>query len=140
MEDVVECVVGDLAVPDEPLEGPPVVRISDTVFLADAGLNVDDFRRAFELPLEDTRIDTVGGLLAEQLGRLPAHGDEVRIGHALIRVVSIRKRRVIRVKVILDDAIEENADFSLLLGGARPRGGEDPIEPSETGHPAEKAE
>lgn len=140
MEDVVECIVGDLAVPDEPLEGPPVVRISDTVFLVDAGLNVDGFRRAFELPLEDTRIDTVGGLLAEQLGRLPAHGDEVRIGHAVIRVVSIRKRRVIRVKVILDDAIEENADLSLLLGAARPARGEELTERAETGHPAEKTE
>lgn len=120
LEDIVEAIVGDLSVAEEPREGPQIERISDTVYLVDGGMDVDDFRRAFELPLEDTRIDTVGGLLAEALGRLPAHGDEVRIGHALLRVVSMRKRRVIRVKVILDAPAEENPAMALLLGASRP--------------------
>lgn len=119
LEDVVEAVVGDLSAPDEPAQGPPLVLIDDTTYLVDARIDVDDFRRAFQLPVEDTRIDTVGGLIAEQLGRLPVVGDTVTLGHATLRVESIRKRRVLRARLTLSQPAEENADLAMLLGFSR---------------------
>lgn len=121
LEDVVEAVVGDLSAPDEPAQGPPLVRIDDTTYLVDARIDVDDFRRAFQLPVEDTRIDTVGGLIAEQLGRLPVIGDTVTLGHATLQVESIRKRRVLRARLTLSQPAEENADLAMLLGFSRER-------------------
>ncbi len=116
MEDIVEAIVGDLSAPDEPAEGPPLMRIDDLNYLVDARMDVDDFRNAFDLPLEETRIDTVGGLIAEQLGRLPVVGDEVTLGHATLKVELMKKRRVMRARLSLSRPAEENADLSLLLG------------------------
>lgn len=118
LEDVLEAIVGDIAVPDEPLAGPPLVRISETEYLADARMNVEVFRRAFDLPPEETRVDRLGGFVAERLGKLPAPGDEVRFELLRLRVESVRRRRVLSVRVLLDAPMAPNPDLHILLGPA----------------------
>ena len=115
LEDVVEAIVGNLSTPDEPGGGPGLLKIDDKTYIVDGGMDVDDFRRAFELPLDETRIDTVGGLIVEALDRLPEPGDEVTIEHVALRVQVMRKRRVFRAIVTLKESIAENADLALLL-------------------------
>ena len=118
MEDIVEAIVGNLSAPDETGDEPRLVRLGPDTFTVDAAMDIDDFRRAFELPIEDTRFDTVGGLIVESFGRLPEPGDEVTIGHVVLRVMVMRKRRVFRAMVTLLKPTQENADLSLLLAAA----------------------
>lgn len=121
MEDLVESIVGDLRSPDERADLPALRRIDDSTYMADANLDVHDFCRAFELPEVETRIHTLGGLVAQELDRLPMTGDEVRLFHARMTVVHMRNRRIIRVRVSLDEPIAETPDLSVLLaqsGGA----------------------
>ena len=115
MEDIVEAIVGNLSAPGETGDEPRLVRLGPNTFTVDAAMDIDDFRRAFELPIEDTRFDTVGGLIVESFGRLPEPGDEVTIGHVVLRVMVMRKRRVFRAMVTLLKPTGENADLSLLL-------------------------
>lgn len=49
------------------------------------------------LDLASRGSDTLGGVLAEALGRLPRRGDELRLGGWRLRVVAMRGRRVGRV-------------------------------------------
>ncbi len=116
LEDVVEAVVGDLRAPDEVSVEPKLQRLGDASFLIDAGLDVDDFRRAFRLAEEHTRIDTVGGLILENLGRLPVVGDEVMIGEVKLSVVAVKKRRILQAKVELKSPPAANPTLSVLLG------------------------
>lgn len=124
LEDVVEAIVGNLSAADEPGDGPGLTRIDEKTFAVDAGMDVDDFRRAFELPLEETRVDTVGGLIVEALDRLPEPGDEVTIDHLMLRVMVMRKRRVSRAMVVLTKELQDNADLAILLN--KPYPGKDP--------------
>ena len=114
LEDVVETIVGELRGPEETADAP-LTPIDETTYLVDAGMDVNDFCRAFELPLEQTRINTVAGLIAEKLDRLPETGDEIQIGPARLRVLGVRRKRVLRAKLVLERPPEENPDLAILL-------------------------
>ncbi|MFH1418989.1 MAG: hemolysin family protein [Planctomycetota bacterium] len=115
LEDVVEAIVGELYSPEEVATLPPIVRVSETTFLVDAGLDVDEFRRAFALPVEETRINTVGGLIAQMLHRVPQRGDRVGIGSAWMTVIAMHKRRILRIRLTLESRPRDNPDLTLLL-------------------------
>jgi CBS domain containing-hemolysin-like protein len=123
MEDVVEAIVGELRAPEERADMPLLRRIDDLTYMADANLDVHEFCRAFELPDEETRIHTLGGLVAQELDRVPMTGDEARIAHARMTVVHMRHRRVIRVRVTLDEPIPDSPELNVLLAqsGQAPR-------------------
>ncbi len=115
LEDVLEAIVGEIRVPEERSDLPPLMRIDDRTYLVDAGLDVHDFCSAFNLPLEETRIHTVGGLIAEALDRLPQVYDEVRLGHARLVVNRMKRRRIMQARLVLDEPVELNPDLLILL-------------------------
>lgn len=115
LEDVVEAIVGDLRAPEERSDHPLIEKIDDRAYIVDAGMDVGDFCQAFELPQEETRIHTVGGLIAEKLDRLPDTRDEVIISHVKLVVLGMRRRRIVRVLVSLDRPIADNPDLSVML-------------------------
>jgi len=115
MEDVVEAIVGELRAPEERSDLPALKQTDDTTFMADASIDVHDFRRAFGLPAEDTRIHTLGGLIVQELGRVPWTGDEVNISGVKLAVTHMRDRRILRVRIALADPIDPNPDLTILL-------------------------
>lgn len=124
LEDVLEAIVGEIRVPEERADQPPLTRVNDRTYLIDGGLDVHDFCAAFALPLEETRIHTVGGLVTEALDRLPQVGDEVRLGHGRLIVERMLRRRVVRVRLVLDRPVEINADLMILMRESSPPHGE----------------
>jgi putative hemolysin len=102
MEDVVEAIVGEFYTPGEASVPPNIHRINDTTFLVDGQLQVEEFRRAFDLPIEETRVNTVAGLIAETLDRIPQRGDQVVIGQAMLAVIAMKDRRIVRVRLTLE--------------------------------------
>ncbi|HUN81279.1 MAG TPA: transporter associated domain-containing protein, partial [Phycisphaerae bacterium] len=115
MEDVVEEIVGELYAPDEPHQTGPIRRMDEKTFMVDADLDVDDFCRAFQLTLEESRFNTVGGLIAAELNRVPGRGDHISVGAATLTVVSMRRRRVLKARLELPEPPEETADLERLL-------------------------
>ncbi|HKQ49928.1 MAG TPA: hemolysin family protein [Phycisphaerae bacterium] len=120
LEDVVEAIVGEMHAPGEVVAVKTLERIDATTFIVDAGLDLDDFRRAFQLPIEESRVQTVGGLVWAILERIPTEGDEVRIDPATLVVVSMRRRRIMTVKLILERPPKENPDLARLTGEGLP--------------------
>jgi CBS domain containing-hemolysin-like protein len=60
---------------------PAIVPLGAGRFQVDASLPIHVFRERFGDPGEvDTRVDTLGGLMQERLGRVPEAGDTLRIG------------------------------------------------------------
>jgi CBS domain containing-hemolysin-like protein len=79
IEDILEEIVGEIT--DEyDVERPPVERIDDDTARVTARLAVEDLSELFgvELPDRDD-VETVGGLLADALGRVPIPGAHVRV-------------------------------------------------------------
>ena len=79
IEDILEEIVGEIA--DEyDDERPPVERIDDDTARVTARLAVEDLGELFGVTLPDRDdVETVGGLLAESLGRVPIPGSRASV-------------------------------------------------------------
>ena len=73
------------------------MRVDNTRWLIDGQTNVDDVRDRLGIDIPDGEYVTLGGLLFERFGHIPAEGEEVRVGDWDLRVVEMDKRRVAQV-------------------------------------------
>ncbi|MGW0247878.1 hemolysin family protein [Nocardia goodfellowii] len=83
IEDVLEEIVGEIADEYDTDETPPVEDLGDGRFRVSARLSVDDLAELYGLEIEEEDVDTVGGLLAHALGRVPLPGSQVEV-HGLV--------------------------------------------------------
>ena len=102
IEDIIEEIVGDIA--DEHDEDAPHVRREDGAFIADARMDLEDFKTETGLDLATVEteqdIDTIGGLVVSLLGRVPQRGEIVAHPAGLdVEVLEADPRRVKRVRV-----------------------------------------
>ena len=73
MEDVLEEIVGEI-VDEYDNERPPVEQLDPDTVRVTARLPVEDLEELFEVELPHEDVETVGGLLASALGRVPIPG------------------------------------------------------------------
>jgi magnesium and cobalt exporter, CNNM family len=86
IEDVLEEIVGEIADEYDTDEVAPVEELGDGNFRVSARLSLEDLAELYELEVdEDLDVDTVGGLLAHELGRVPLPGAEVTWDSLLLR-------------------------------------------------------
>ena len=109
MEDIIEEIVGDI---DEEYdeEEPDVVKLSDTEFILDGSMDIDDVNEETGSELFSEENETVGGLIIEVMGEIPEDGTgpfEVTIDNYVFTVESIRDRRIERVKMEILPKIED---------------------------------
>ena len=78
IEDVLEEIVGEIADEYDTDEVAPVEDLGDSTFRVSARLPIEDVGELYDIEFdEDLEVDTVGGLLALELGRVPLPGAEV---------------------------------------------------------------
>ena len=79
IEDVLEEIVGEIADEYDTDEVAPVEELGDRRFRVSARVSLEDLAELYDdLELDDDLdVDTVGGLLAHELGRVPLPGSEV---------------------------------------------------------------
>ena len=108
IEDILEEIVGEIAdeYDDETQE---VEWLSDTQARVSARLNIDDFAQEFEVELDEdvtADIDSVGGLLAKLLGRVPIPGSEITVeGWKLVAERPTGRRH--RIATVLATKVEK---------------------------------
>ena len=108
MEDVIEEIVGNIS--DEyDRETAEITELEDGWVRVSTRLSLFDLGEHFELELEDEDVDSVGGLLAKELGRLPARNDQIEFSGLIIKVdrVEGRRKRVVTALVKMSDALVE---------------------------------
>ena len=108
LEDLIEELVGDIS--DE--YDRDVVEIEDLGsgrFRVSARLPVDELGELFDLDLDDDDVDSVGGLLAKVLGRLPVAGSEARTSGLILTAERTegRRKRISTVLVEPDKALRD---------------------------------
>jgi CBS domain containing-hemolysin-like protein len=81
IEDILEEIVGEIADEHDAVQRPPVEELEGGSMRVTARLPVEDLAELFgvELP-EDDDVETVGGLLARALGRVPIEGAAAEVG------------------------------------------------------------
>jgi CBS domain containing-hemolysin-like protein len=83
IEDVLEEIVGEIADEYDAAEVAPVEDLGDNRFRVSARLPIEDVGELYGLEFDEhLDVDTVGGLLALELGRVPLPGAEV-VSHGL---------------------------------------------------------
>ena len=79
IEDILEEIVGEIT--DEyDREIPPVTWLPDGAARVTARLPVEDLAELFDVEVDAEEVETVGGLLAHALGRVPIEGSTAEVG------------------------------------------------------------
>ena len=100
LEDVIEELVGEIA--DEYDEGEEdLVELEDGGYRVAARYSLIDLGELFEIELDDEDVDSVGGLLAKELGRLPMRDDEITYSGLKFKADRIEGRRKRLVSVVV---------------------------------------
>ncbi len=79
IEDILEEIVGEITDESDTDERPEVEELENGAVRVSSRLSVDDLGELFGIDLEDHDVETVGGLLAERLGRVPLPGAEAEV-------------------------------------------------------------
>ena len=100
LENVLERIVGP--VQDEfDSETPDIVRQSADELRVRGIIPIAKLAELIGAPVKARGVDTVGGLIALRLGRVPAQGDRVDLGSATLEVEDVRHNRAGWVRVVV---------------------------------------
>ena len=98
LEDLIEEIFGDLQ--DEFDEDLPSIQIrSETELLIQGDTAIDELNDLFDWHLSDQEVDTIGGLISNEIGRIPTAGDTVTI-HGLQFSIEKTKGRAVASVVL----------------------------------------
>lgn len=106
IEDVIEQITGNIE--DEYDYGEDdshkIREISSGVFIVDTSLAIDDFNKQFNTKLSDEYFHTIGGIIAQEFGKIPKKGAkctlsdlEITVVHASskhIKIVEVKRKKV----------------------------------------------
>ena len=102
-EDIVEMVVGDI---DDEHDDEEVMfkRVSEDMFVADARVELEDIAEAigpdFDITEQVDEVDTLGGLIFSELGRIPVRGEVVQALPGFeFHILDADPRRIKRVRI-----------------------------------------
>jgi CBS domain containing-hemolysin-like protein len=105
IEDILEEIVGEIA--DEyDTEQPPVEWLAPGTARVTARLPVTDLEAAFGVTIVAEDVETVGGLLAHQLGRVPIAGSEATVAGLHLTAENVAGRRN-KLGTVLIERVEE---------------------------------
>ncbi|MBP2435643.1 hemolysin family protein [Microbacterium amylolyticum] len=82
LEDLIEELVGEIEDEYDP-RSTEIVELPDGRYRVSASLALDEVGDLFGLDLEDDDVDSIGGLMAKRLGRMPQPGEQVQV-HGLL--------------------------------------------------------
>jgi CBS domain containing-hemolysin-like protein len=102
IEDVVEEIVGDIEDEHDEAEIARLVMLEDGLWEADARIEIEELADAVDsrLESEDDEVDTLGGLIVQLAGRIPATGDHVvHPSGWRLETIEADTRRILRVRL-----------------------------------------
>ena len=95
IEDVLEQIVGDIEDEYDFDEAEDNIRLDQAGrYRVKATTEIEDFNEAFGCGFSDEEVDTVGGLVIRQLGRLPKRGEIIPLEGFRVQVLRADSRRV----------------------------------------------
>ncbi|MBJ7607976.1 MAG: HlyC/CorC family transporter [Candidatus Dormibacteraeota bacterium] len=114
-EDLIEEIVGPIRDEYDVAEQEEVQFLNDCEVLLNARFPVDDIKDLLHLDIGETESDSIGGLVYERLGRIPAVGATVALGEATLTVEQLRRQSIQLVRIT-----SPNPFLNEVNGAARP--------------------
>ncbi|ORI20801.1 hypothetical protein BJD99_07200 [Rhodococcus sp. 1163] len=111
IEDVLEEIVGEIADEYDAGEVAPIEDLGDGRYRVSARVPLDDVGELFDIEIESEDVDTVGGLLGYELGRVPLPGSRVQAhGLAFTGEGGADQKGRVRVTTVLVERFENDHD------------------------------
>ena len=93
IEDILEEIVGEIS--DEfDFETPPVRRIDKRTYEVSGQAHIDEVNEKIGLAIETDEVDTIGGYVILQMGKIPCSGDTIEINGFVVTVNDVSKNRI----------------------------------------------
>jgi len=100
LEDLLEEIVGDISDEHDEEVNEQITEIDNHTYVLDGGLAVRDLNRRLKLSVPESEVyTTVGGFLMTEAGHVLAPGEVVQHDGLVFKVERVEKRRVMRVKL-----------------------------------------
>jgi CBS domain containing-hemolysin-like protein len=114
IEDILEEIVGEITDEYDVAERPPVERLADGAIRVTARLPIEDLGELFETELPADEVETVAGLLAQALGRVPIPGASADVAGLRLTAEGTTGRRnridTVLVRRIADEERPDHTD------------------------------
>jgi CBS domain containing-hemolysin-like protein len=104
LEDLLEEIVGEIRDEYDDDEEELIQAVDDNSYLVEGSMKLDDINDALGTSLESEDYDSIGGIIIEQLDRLPEDDEEVTLENGVkLKVQGIDQNRIIKVLMILPE-------------------------------------
>jgi len=104
IEDLLEEIVGEIDDEYDEEEDPFILEVKPGVFRINALTTIDEFNQRFKSHFSDEEVDTIGGLIITELGRLPEMGETVSLGDYDFHIAKTDNRRLQTVELAVPAA------------------------------------
>lgn len=99
LEDIIEEIIGEIRDEFDEAEKQVIRKINDDEYIVEGSINLDDFNEQLDTEIDSENYESLGGLIIEQLERLPKKGDSVIIENCKLTVIKMDDKRIDYVKV-----------------------------------------
>ncbi len=99
IEDLLEEIFGEIR-DEHDFESEPISPLDERTAVVDARISVDDFEDHFGVNLPEGDFDSLGGFMLDQLGHLPAVGEQASWRSLDFIVEAVSENRIQRVRVV----------------------------------------
>jgi putative hemolysin len=119
MEDLLECIFGDLPSASDMVSAASYRKLTDGRTHIDGGMQIEQFNREFQQHLPEGVVETIGGLVLDRFGELPAVGANVLIDSLDFVVETVEGNRImmLSVKTVGDTVSDDPATAGETTSG-----------------------
>ena len=111
LEDLLEEIVGEIRDEFDEDEEDYIQELDDNVYLVEGSMKLDDINDALGTELSSEDYDSIGGIIIEQLDRLPEDGEEVTLASGIqLKVEGIDQNRIVKVLMTLPEEEEDGEE------------------------------
>lgn len=101
IEDVLEEIVGEIEDEFDVDDDHDIKKLSNNDYIIKAQTTIEDFNEALEANLDDSDVDTIGGLVGHLLGHIPQRGETLVIDNFTFKVLHADSRRVHLLRLLI---------------------------------------
>ena len=98
IEDILEELVGEIE-DEHDIDDLDLIQVSEKEFIADAKIEIDEFEEKFQINLNESSVETLGGYMTKKLGILPKVGDKIIVESIELVVTAADKRRIKKIGI-----------------------------------------
>jgi len=101
IEDILETIVGEIDDEHDEAQSAHIIKQDERRYLVNALTPIAEFNDQFESEFSDEEVDTIGGLVVQEMGHLPRRGESIKLGRFQFSVQRADSRRVQQLQVLL---------------------------------------